>query len=159
MLQEVNEIILSCEREYELYPAPKVESLMVEIYTCLYTFLDQSIQTMQSSTFKDFTNLSIVQAVLDSLRPIIFNIHQLSVSISKEVEYLHRLEVRQTHLRVQNMERDQQKMLMAMEDQKKIMLSLKEERKITAMIHDQQTILQAVQCLQVKVSALSPTVS
>ena len=159
MLREVNETILSCEREYELYPGPRIEGLMVELYTGFFTFLHQSIQIIQTPTLKRFTNPSIAQAAQENFPPIISKIHQLSTSVSKEVEYLHRLEVREAHLRVRNMERDQQRMLLAMEDHKKIMLSLREERKITAMITDQQTILQAVQSLQVKVSALSATVS
>jgi predicted GTPase len=85
----------------------------------------------------------------------ISKIRQVSASVMKEVEYLHRVELHEANTRLRNIERDQQRMLLAMEDQKRIMLSLKEERKISTMINDQQTILQAVQSLQMKFSALN----
>jgi hypothetical protein len=155
MLEEVNETIYACKREYELYPSDRIKDLIVKLYIDLLTFLQESIQQpTRQSTLKRIANSQMSQSAIQDFQTYISNIRQLSASVMKEVEYLHRVELHEAHSRLRKMERDQQNMLIAMEDQKRIMLSLKEERKITSMINDQQTILQAVQSLQMKFLAL-----
>jgi hypothetical protein len=156
MLEEISETMESCGREYELYPSARIRGLIEKLYLGLIAFCEQSIKLMQASSFKR-ASLGVWGATRDeNFQSSISNIRKISASVMREVEYLNRVELRDAHARLRNMEQDQQRMLLAMEDQKKIMLSLKEERKITTMINDQQSILEAVQNLQMKVSALDP---
>jgi serine kinase of HPr protein (carbohydrate metabolism regulator) len=155
MLEEISETMEYCRREYELYPNARIKGLVEKLYLGLIAFCQQSLKLMQASSFKR-ASLEILGATREEFQNSISNIRKISASVMREVEYLNRVELREAHARLRNMERDQQRMLLAMEDQKKIMLSLKEERKITTMINDQQTILQTVQNLQMKVSALDP---
>jgi hypothetical protein len=155
VLEEVNETIYACEREYELYTKDRIKDLILKLYIGLLTFLRRSIQLMSQPTFKLIMNPQMSRSAVQDFQTYISNIRQLSASVMKEVEYLQRVELHEAHSRLRKMDRDQQRVLMAMKDQKEIMLSLKEEKKITTMINDQQTILQAVQSLQMKFSALS----
>lgn len=155
MLEEISETMESCGREYELYPSARIKGLVEKLYLGLIAFCQQSIKLMQASSLKR-ASLEFLGGTREEFQNSISKIRKISASVMREVEYLNRVELRDAHVRLRNMERDQQRMLLAMEDQKKIMLSLKEERKITTMINDQQTILQAVQNLQMKVSALDP---
>ena len=156
ILEEISETMESCNREYELYPNSKIAGLVQKLYLGLIAFCQQSLKLMQSSSLKLASLEFLGGATREDFQKSISKIRKISASVTREVEYLNRVELREALARLRNMERDQQRMLLAMEDQKKIMLSLKEERKITAMITDQQTILQAVQNLQMKVSALDP---
>ncbi len=155
MLEEINETMESCTREYELYPSARMKGLVEKLYLGLIAFCHQSMKLMQASSLKRASLELVLGGTQEEFQTSISKIRKISASV-REVEYLNRVELRDAHVRLRNMERDQQRMLLAMEDQKKIMLSLKEERKITTMINDQQTILQAVQNLQMKVSALDP---
>jgi hypothetical protein len=156
MLEEISETIESCTREYELYPSARIKGLVEKLYLGLIAFCQQSMKLMQGSSLIRRASLEFLGGTREELQKSISKIRKISASVMREVEYLNRVELRNAHVRLRNMDRDQQRMLLAMEDQKKIMLSLKEERKITTMINDQQTILQAVQNLQMKVSALDP---
>lgn len=156
MLEEINETMESCTREYELYPSARMKGLVEKLYLGLIAFCQQSMKLMQASPLKRASLELVLGGTREEFQNSISKIRKISASVMREVEYLDRVELRDAHVRLRNMERDHQRMLLAMEDQKKIMLSLKEERKITTMINDQQTILQAVQNLQMKVSALDP---
>jgi serine kinase of HPr protein (carbohydrate metabolism regulator) len=155
MLEEISETMVSCLREYELYQSARIRGLIQKLYLGLIAFCEQSIKLMQASSLKR-ASLEIRGATREDFQSSISNIRKISALVMREVEYPNRVELRDAHARLRNMEQDQQRMLLAMEDQKKIMLSLKVVRKITTMINDQQSILEAVQNLQMKVSALHP---
>ena len=75
-------------------------------------------------------------------------VHRLSQAVLREVDYQHRLELRQTSSRVVDMQIEQRKILTTLEDQKLILQSLQEERRVTSVVQEQQKILQVLQKIQ-----------
>jgi hypothetical protein len=63
------------------------------------------------------------------------------------VEYLHRRELREAHIRLREVDRKQDEVIRALEDQKRILVSLQEEQKILAAVTDHQNVLHMVQQL------------
>lgn len=154
-LSDVNETIRSCEREFELYPGDEIQELMVKLYTGLFGFLQKSLDIISQSDIKrGLSRLSSGAQV--QFQDSISEIRKISNSVTKEVEYRHRVELREANSRLKDMEKDQQRMLAAVEDQRRILASLQEERKIMTVIQEQQKILQVVQQLQMRFAAFAP---
>jgi seryl-tRNA synthetase len=71
-------------------------------------------------------------------------------AVLKEVEYVDRRETGIASTRLKFMEKDQQKILLAVEEQKKIMSNLQEQQQMLEMVKDQQEVLQMIQNLQIQ---------
>jgi hypothetical protein len=77
-----------------------------------------------------------------------------SQDVLKEVEYLDRRETRIASTRLKFMEKDQQKILAAVEEQRKIMSNLQQQQQILEIVKDQQEVLQSVQQLLIQLRPL-----
>jgi hypothetical protein len=154
-IEEMSETISICQRELDLYPDPKLFSLMEKLYMELLNFLQAARKVYSSKTSGAFRN------ILDTSFQKAFErssgqIRKLSEAVLREVDYHHRLEMRESSSRLKDMEQDQRKILQGLEDQKQILESMQEERKIMTMVQDQQKILQAVQAIQMRMQMITP---
>jgi hypothetical protein len=147
MLEELAETMRACEREYDLYPSPMATQLLAKLYSEFLEFCSQAIQTIQSTSVARIATANVARS---RFQASITRIRKISSSVTREVEFQHRLELRNAHQRLINMERAQQSMIVAMQDQEKILTSLAEERRLVTMMKDQQVILQTVQQLQMR---------
>ena len=144
-MEELSDAIVVCEREISLYKAQRLYNLVSRVY---YEFLEAM------SLCTKYYQRSPIQAAMNRLqfRPAfearIAEIRRLSQAILREVDYHHRLEMRDTGSRVVAMQVEQRKILSTLQDQRRILQSLREERKIMDLVHEQQKILQVVQQIQ-----------
>ncbi|EON61324.1 hypothetical protein W97_00537 [Coniosporium apollinis CBS 100218] len=136
----------ACQREYDLYPVAEVQELVTSLYGEMIPFLEQIIKLHGTARSRFFRGDGGRHEIQDST----VRVRKISQKIIREVEYLHRREMREAHLRLQDVERKQITVLQVMEAQQKILISLQEEQKIMAVISDQQKILQMLQQLQMR---------
>lgn len=140
-LQEVSEVIAICERELVLNQNPEIISLVQMCYMELLQLLEVY--------YRAFSNPSNFQInIRESVEKSMAQIRKHSQSVVREVDYRHRLEMRDASHRLVEIQTEQQKILMAVEDQKRVLQALQEERSIMSLVQEQQKIMQVVQNIQ-----------
>jgi len=146
-LVEMQDAFETCEREYSLYPEPHVKDLVLDLYTEVISGL-ASIARLLPDTARNSMRLAIIsdshaRMISDSIETI----QACARKVIKEVEYLHRKELREAHLRLRQIDRKQDQVIRALEEQRRIMLSLQEEQKILTSVNNHQKVLQMLQQL------------
>lgn len=140
----MSEAITTCERELLLYRDPKLQDLVGRLYSELLATLHAG--------YKFYSNHRSLLRKQLGLRPTfekpMAEVRRLSQAVLREVDYQHRLELRETSSRIVDMQIEQRKILTTLEDQKRILRSLQEERRIISVVQEQQKILQIVQQIQ-----------
>jgi hypothetical protein len=140
-----------CEREYALYPEPRIHSLMVGLYNeglfCIAEIYKLSLGTSESakSRFKQALRDPGLIGDRSAIQRNAERIKSFSQKVAREVEYYHRRELRQAHLRLVEVDKKQNQVLKALEEQQKILASLQEEQKLLASVTDYQKVLQKLQ--------------
>lgn len=135
----------TCTREYELYPEPKLKVIIMELYTESFSGMTIVLKVLRekSKVWAQGRNTQI-------LKDTIAKIRRSSQKVMKEVEYLHRRELRQAHLRLREIDRKQDQVIRALDEQKKILVSMQEEQKALNLINDHQKVVQMLQQLLAK---------
>ena len=146
-LTEMSDAITSCERELILYKDPELYSLVEKLYHKHLEALYLTHQHYTSSSSRRLVrlNLHLFQTAFE--KPM-KEIRRLSQAVLREVDYQHRVELRDATSRIADMQIEQRKILTTLEDQKRILRSLQEERQIMSVVQEQQKILQVVQQIQ-----------
>jgi hypothetical protein len=134
-----------CQRETQLYQAPTLFEHVTTLYTELIRISAALVLQMTQPRESPFK--SIVQTNLDAY---LAKTQKLTTAILREVDYQHRLEMRETSSRIVEMQIEQHKILSTLEEQRKILAALQEERKIMDVVREQQKILQTVQQIQAR---------
>ena len=80
--------------------------------------------------------------------PILKRSRECSEAILREVNYRHRIELRETSSCVADMQAEQGKIVSTMEERRRILDALQDQKKIADIIREQQRILQLVQQIQ-----------
>ena len=140
-LTQISEVIQTCERELVLYKEPKLQDLVTDLYVQLLEILGFRKGYLSSSKLALHMALRRIEKRLAEMR-------KLSQAVQQHVDYLHRVELRETSSRIVDMQNEQRKILQTLEDQKRILQSLQEERQINHVVQEQQKILQIVQQIQ-----------
>lgn len=130
----MSDIIKLCERKLFLYHDPEITSLVQEFYIAFLKSL--------TVAHKIFLKSSKPKTALEESMS---RIRQLSQSVQREVDYRHRLKMREASNRLVEMQVEQRQILMAVEDQKRMLQGLQEERNIMSLVQEQQKIMQIVQ--------------
>ncbi|KAL6837653.1 hypothetical protein V8C40DRAFT_230515 [Trichoderma camerunense] len=149
-LQEVQDALETCTREYELYPEPKLKVMITKLYTESVSGMTAMLKILQEKS-KVWTQGRDTQ----NLKDTIAKMRQSSQKVIKEVEYLHRRELRQAHLRLREIDRKQDQVIRALDEQKKILISMQEEQKALNLINDHQKVVQMLQQLLAKLPPLA----
>lgn len=136
----------TCTREYELYPEPKLKFIIVELYTESFLGMIAMLNALRPRLRVSDYGLSKLTDLEDSIA----RIRRSSQKVMKEVDYLHRRELRQAHLRLREIDKKQDQVIRALEEQKKILISMQEEQKALNLINDHQKVVQMLQQLLVK---------
>lgn len=131
---------MSCEREWQLYPEPKVKELAVGVYKEALT----ALQRISKQVHKPLIRKSSHAEELQSIRQ---KVSEHSAKVIREVEYLHRRELRDAHIRLREVDRKQDQVIRALEEQKRILESLQEEQQLMKLVSDNQKVLQMLQQL------------
>lgn len=143
-LQEMSEVIAICERELALYQNPEIISLVQMCYMELLQLLE-----VYYGAFSNPSKLILASnSMRESVEKSMAQIRKHSQSVIREVDYRHRLEMRDASHRLVEIQTEQQKILMAVEDQKRVLQALQEERSIMNVVQEQQKIMQVVQNIQ-----------
>ena len=142
-MTEISDAMTSCERELVLYKDPKLYNLVERVYVELFHVLGMS-KSYYSRRLYPFR----MQEYVARFDKSIAEIRRLSQAIQREVDYHHRLEMRETSSRIVDMQLEQRKILATVEEQRQILKSMEEERKIMNIVREQQKILQIVQQIQ-----------
>lgn len=144
-LREMQDALETCTREYELYPEPKLKVIIMELYTESFSGMTIVLKVLRerSKVWAQGRNTQI-------LKDTIAKIRRSSQKVMKEVEYLHRRELRQAHLRLREIDRKQDQVIRALDEQKKILISMQEEQKSLNLINDHQKVVQMLQQLLAK---------
>lgn len=135
-LIELQDIFDACSREHEVYPEPTVKNRIIQLYK-------DSVEGMTAIII----SLPTTKITEQDLRNIMNKARRSSEMVMKEVEHLHRRELRQAHFRLREVDRKQDQVLRALEEQQKIMISMQEETKALFLISSHQKVLQLVQQL------------
>ena len=140
-LLEMSDTIQTCERELVLYKDAKIQNLVSRLYTELFevlqTFRRLYLRSRDTVLESDLTRTNIEKPMAKMRR--------LYQAVMREVDYRHRVELRET---VTDIQIEQRKILTTLEDQRRILKSLQEERRIVGVVQEQQKILQIVQQIQ-----------
>lgn len=142
----MSEVVAVCERELVLYQDPKIYSLVERCYIELLQILERSSKAYSKSSTS--TNLWRNMTFREAIEKSMAHIGKLSQAVLREVDYRHRLEMREASNRLVEMQVEQRKILMVVEDQERVLKSLKEERSIMNLVQEQQKIMQVVQDIQ-----------
>ena len=143
-LTQMSDVIQTSTRELILYKDPKLSDLVKRLY----------VQLLEAfSIWKPHLGrkgqLMIRERVFQTeIEKRMAEMRKLSQAVLQEVDYLHRVELRETSSRIVSMQTEQKKILQTLEDQKRILQSLQEERRIIHVVQEQQKILQIVQQIQ-----------
>ncbi|PKK48209.1 hypothetical protein CI102_9238, partial [Trichoderma harzianum] len=146
VLYEMQDALETCTREYELYPEPKLKFIIVELYTESFLGMIAMLNALRPRLRVSDYGLSKLTDLEDSIA----RIRRSSQKVMKEVDYLHRRELRQAHLRLREIDKKQDQVIRALEEQKKILISMQEEQKALNLINDHQKVVQMLQQLLVK---------
>lgn len=142
-MKEAAHTIEICQREYELYPEPSLREKLITLYTLVVDLVQQA-QIWA-------TGKRSITRILPSPGPEfdrqIEELRKASDEVMQEVEYLDRRETRLASIRLKHMERDQRRILNAVQEQKKLIANMQEQRQILDMVRDQQQVLQSMQNL------------
>ena len=144
-LAEMSDAIQTCERELLLHKDSQLQDVVARLYVQLFTILDIMRRFYSASRLSNrFQRLDIRHSIEKPMAEM----RRLSQAVLREVDYQHRVELRETSLRVADMQIEQRKILTTLEDQRRILKSLQEERRIIGVVQEQQKILQIVQQIQ-----------
>lgn len=144
-LYEMQYALEACTREYELYPEPKLKIIIMHLYA--ESFLGM---TMVLEVLRGRSKVRVPGRNNQILKDTIAKIRRSSQKVIKEVEYLHRRELQQAHLRLREIDKKQDQVIRALDEQKKSLLSMQEEQKALNLINDHQKVVQMLQQLLVK---------
>lgn len=146
-LAEMQDAFQMCEREYRLYPEHRVRELFEELCKEMLFAAASSIKVVETSTSR-----RTIKGLLNGdqqlrMKDTTIRIKSLSEKVIREVEYLHRRELREAHQRLREVDRKQDEALRMLEEQRRILVSLQEEQKLLALVADHQKVLQLLQQL------------
>ena len=148
-LTEMSDAVRSCERALVHYRDSKLQDFVSRLYVELFEILKAShgIYSNPSSLRENVQLIAVYEVGCEILEPMA-EMRRLSQVVLREVDYLHRVELRETSSEVTDMQIEQRKILTTLEDQRRILKSLQEERRIIGVVQEQQKILQIVQQIQ-----------
>ncbi|EHK25331.1 uncharacterized protein TRIVIDRAFT_219103 [Trichoderma virens Gv29-8] len=167
-LKEMQAAFETCAQEYELYPEPRLKGLITALITDSFSGMANVLRVLPMKAvqvpqwterrhlgeswenYKDRVTTKNREERGEVLRSTVMKIRQSSRRVREEVEYLHRKELRQAHLRLREVDRKQDQVIRALEEQQKILISLQEEHKALSLISDHQKVLQMLQQLLTK---------
>ncbi|KKP03129.1 hypothetical protein THAR02_04751 [Trichoderma harzianum] len=144
-LREMHYALETCTREYELYPEAKLKIVIMELYTESFSGMTRVLKVLREKS-----KVWIPGRNTQRLKDSIAKIWRSSRKVITEVEYLHRRELRQAHLRLRGIDRKQDQVIRALDEQKKILISMQEEQKALNLINDHQKVVQMLQQLLAK---------
>ncbi|KAF3073666.1 hypothetical protein CFAM422_003935 [Trichoderma lentiforme] len=144
-LREMQDALETCTREYELYPEPKLKVIIMKLYTESFSGMTIVLKVLREKS-KPWTQGRNTQILKDTIAKI----RRSSQKVMKEVEYLHRRELRQAHLRLREIDKKQDQVIRALDEQKKILIAMQEEQKALNLINDHQKVVQMLQQLLAK---------
>ncbi|UJO19848.1 uncharacterized protein CLAFUR5_09826 [Fulvia fulva] len=147
-LLEMTEVIEVCNRERQLYESDKLSRMIADCYLEVLNVLRLSLQEIQGRRFMRTLMASMDNSYRSELDKAMTTIRRISDSILREVDYQHRLEMRETSSRVIDMQFQQHKMLALLENQQSILQEMDEERKVMTATQGQQEVLQAIQPIE-----------
>ena len=145
-LTEMSDAIQTFERDLVLYKDSKLQDLVARLYVQLFEILKIWRRFYFTPTRLHISLLLLIDR-FDDEKPMA-EMRRLSQAVLREVDYQHRLELRETSSKVADMQIEQRKILTTLEDQRRILKSLQEERRIIGVVQEQQKILQIVQQIQ-----------
>lgn len=144
----MSDAITTCERELGLYKDPKIQDLVERLYSELLEVLHAGLEFYSNRRYLLRNQLGLQLGLQPTFEKSMAEVRRLSQAVLREVDYQHRLELRETSSRIVDMQIEQRKILTTLEDQKRILRSLQEERRIISVVQEQQKILQIVQQIQ-----------
>lgn len=144
----MTEVIEVCNRERQLYESDKLSRMIADCYLEVLNVLRLSLQEIQGRRFMRTLMASMDNSYRSELDKAMTTIRRISDSILREVDYQHRLEMRETSSRVIDMQFQQHKMLALLENQQSILQEMDEERKVMTATQGQQEVLQAIQPIE-----------
>jgi hypothetical protein len=156
VLEEINAAFQTCEREYALYPEPNIKKLVVALYHESLLGITTIFKTLTVGPVKRISTQFLAG---NDLQHTIKKVKGFSAKVIKEMEYLHRRELREAHVRLREVDRKQDEVIRAWEDQRRILVSLQEEQKILAAVTDHQKVLQMIQQLLARFPPSTETTS
>ncbi|KAL1869389.1 hypothetical protein Daus18300_005601 [Diaporthe australafricana] len=147
-LTEMQDALRMCEREYRLYPEQRVRELFEKLCKEMVEAAAFNIKTLQGSAARRaIKGLVYAQQQEIKVKDTSARIKGLSERVIKEVEYLHRRELKEAHQRLREVDRKQDEALRMLEEQQRILTSLQEEQRLLGVVADHQKVLQLLQQL------------
>jgi seryl-tRNA synthetase len=131
--------------------------MLVGIYVDVLRFLAQSSKYFRTPPTIRLMHRASSRKPWPGFSRDVEQLRESAKAVLKEVEYLDRRETRIASTRLKFMEKDQQKILLAVEEQKKIMSNLQEQQQMLEMVKDQQEVLQRIQNLLIQLRPIGPS--
>ncbi|KEY74988.1 hypothetical protein S7711_10447 [Stachybotrys chartarum IBT 7711] len=149
-MNEMQEASTTCTREYGLYPEPELKRHLVSLYTDSFSGMAEILTNLRGGKA---TMAFRSEPKSDELQRTIAKSRKPSQKVIREVEYLHRKESRQAHLKLREVDKKQDQVLKTLEEQQRILLSLREEQRALSLVGDHRKILQRLRQLLSKFPA------
>jgi hypothetical protein len=144
-LEKTVEVIEICQRETKLYKSDMIIKLTVSAYEDI---LKYHLVCIQASMQPGYVRAALAGTLSGRLQRISDRLQNTAAKILKEVEYQHRLEMRQASQRIAEMHIQQRHIIDMLNGQRRILESLQEEQQLMDVIKGQQRILQITQQIQ-----------
>ena len=142
---EMSDAVALGSRELELHQDEKIYELVVQLYTLM---LKAAGEISKRASSRQLSLQLPKSGFYDWFNEQIKEMRQVSDKIMREVDYRHRLEMREATRKIAEIHVEQHKIVAMLQDQRRILESMQQERKIMDAIHQQQQILQVVQQIQ-----------
>ncbi|KFA79374.1 hypothetical protein S40288_10816 [Stachybotrys chartarum IBT 40288] len=149
-MNDMQEASTTCTREYGLYPEPELKRHLVSLYTDSFSGMAEILTNLRGGKA---TMAFRSEPKSDELQRTIAKSRKPCQKVIREVEYLHRKESRQAHLKLREVDKKQDQVLKTLEEQQRILLSLREEQRALSLVGDHQKILQRLRQLLSKFPA------
>jgi len=151
-LAEISDAMALWTRELELYQDEKFHQLIIQGYQHMLESARICIEVMQRKGTS--TILATISTTFRSrFEKRIIEMQKISDKIVREVDYRHRVEMREASRKIAVMHVEQQKIASMLQNQKNLLETMQQERKIMDVVHEQQKILQIVQQIQLRMHA------
>ncbi|CAJ2505250.1 Uu.00g126440.m01.CDS01 [Anthostomella pinea] len=146
-LEEMADAMHLCQRELQLHQDERMTELVGQAYVQLFEHAKLCTRTVSRKN-----NTIVVTAVIRDYRAgldaSMARLRRICEKITREVDYRHRVEMREAGRRIAEMHVEQHRMVRMLQDQRAILELMQQERKLMDLIREQQKILQIVQRIQ-----------
>lgn len=147
-IEELGDALTVCAREFELYrDNERIVGLVIKVYQEILDTMSLCTANMPEDRPQGM-KITFSGGLGERYKQQVAAMRKALERLMREVDYQHRLEMRESSRKIADMHIQQQQMAQMLRDQRLLVESLQQERQIMKLVQEQQKILAAVQNIQ-----------